>query len=162
MFGEYFTAIARIAVPIFFMITGFFYPGAVEQKREKKQIYKIFALMLTGNAIYFVWRCAEYRMADGTLVLFIKNSFTLKNAVKFLIFNESPFGGHLWYMGAALYVLVIAELLQKTKRIRLLYIITPFLLLGDLALGKYSLLLFNREFPYIIVRNWLFVGVPYC
>ncbi len=56
---------------------------------------------------------------------------------------------------------MIAELLQKTKLIRLFYIITPLLLLGDLALGKYSLLLFNRGFPYIIVRNWLFASIPY-
>lgn len=42
-----------------------------------------------------------------------------------------------------------------------MFIITPFLLVGDLVLGKYSLLFFNREFPYILVRNWLFVGIPY-
>ena len=28
-------------------------------------------------------------------------------------------------------------------------------------LGKYSILLLHREYPYIIVRNWLFVGIPY-
>lgn len=27
--------------------------------------------------------------------------------------------------------------------------------------GKYSLLLFNREFSYIYIRNFLFVGIPY-
>ena len=31
----------------------------------------------------------------------------------------------------------------------------------DLLLGKYAILVFNKEFPYIIVRNWLFVGIPY-
>ena len=28
-------------------------------------------------------------------------------------------------------------------------------------MGKYSLLLFNREIPYYYVRNYLFVGIPY-
>ncbi len=37
----------------------------------------------------------------------------------------------------------------------------PILLLTDLILGKYSLLLLNREFPFIYVRNFLFVGLPY-
>lgn len=41
------------------------------------------------------------------------------------------------------------------------FVVIPALLIGDLILGKYSLLLLGREFPYIIVRNWLFVGVPY-
>lgn len=27
--------------------------------------------------------------------------------------------------------------------------------------GKYSLLIFHREFPYILVRNFLCVGIPY-
>lgn len=30
-----------------------------------------------------------------------------------------------------------------------------------MLLGKYSILLWRREFPYILVRNWLFVGIPY-
>ena len=33
--------------------------------------------------------------------------------------------------------------------------------MGDLILGKYSVLLLGREFPYILVRNFLFVGIPY-
>lgn len=37
----------------------------------------------------------------------------------------------------------------------------PLLLIGDLILGKYSVLLLGRAFPYILVRNFLFVGIPY-
>lgn len=28
-------------------------------------------------------------------------------------------------------------------------------------MGKYSMLLFDKEFPFIYVRNFLFVGIPY-
>ena len=45
---------------------------------------------------------------------------------------------------------------QKT-----LFLAIPVLLAGDLIIGKYSLLLFGREFPAFYSRNWLFVGVPY-
>ena len=34
-------------------------------------------------------------------------------------------------------------------------------LITDLVFGKYSLLIFNREIPYILVRNFLCVGIPY-
>lgn len=44
---------------------------------------------------------------------------------------------------------------------KIFYVLTPFLLICDLILGKYSILLFNKEFPYIIVRNFIFVGIPY-
>lgn len=60
---------------------------------------------------------------------------------------------------ALLYVLIIVFLLKSNyKRLRLLI---PILLLGDLVLGKYSLMILGREFPFIYCRNWLFVGLPY-
>ena len=31
----------------------------------------------------------------------------------------------------------------------------------DLAFGMYSLVVFGKEFPYILVRNFLCVGLPY-
>lgn len=37
----------------------------------------------------------------------------------------------------------------------------PILLLTDVVFGKYSILLFGREFDYLLVRNWLFVGIPF-
>lgn len=61
-------------------------------------------------------------------------------------------------------MLLITTILLKwnsKKGKKLLYYLTPVLLLGDLMLGKYSLFLWHREFPYVVVRNWLFVGVPY-
>ena len=36
-----------------------------------------------------------------------------------------------------------------------------FLILNENPWGKYCLLLFNHEFPFIYVRNFLFVGLPY-
>lgn len=60
-------------------------------------------------------------------------------------------------MSAALYVLLIDRLELR----KLLFCIIPFLLLGDLVLGKYSLFLFNREILYYYIRNYLFVGVSY-
>lgn len=93
---------------------------------------------------------------------FLEQITTLKVIIKFLLFNDSPFSGHLWYLGAILYVLIICELINNKKFLwSILYIMTPILLLGDLFLGKYSMLFFGREFPYILVRNFLFVGLPY-
>lgn len=78
-----------------------------------------------------------------------------------MLFNESPFGYHLWYLGAILYVLLIIYLADKMNCRNLLYVFTPFLLMGDIFLGKYSMLFFGRSFPFIWVRNFLFVGLPY-
>lgn len=93
--------------------------------------------------------------------MFISNSFSVKSILQFVLFNESPFGAHLWYLGAILYVLIIIFLFEKKWHRQKLYPLIPVLLLFDLALGKYSLLLFGQSVPYFLIRNFLFVGLPY-
>ena len=157
--GEFFTALTRIAVPIFFMISGFFYSTT----SGARQIKKLFRLVVMGNGIYFVWKLA-LAAVKGEISSFLTTTFTVRNIAKFILLNESHLQSHLWYLGAILYVVVIVTMLFKLNEAKgreELYRITPFLLLGDLILGKYSLLLLHREFPYILVRNWLFVGLPY-
>lgn len=147
IFGEYFVALARIAVPAFFMISGYFY----EPEKINKQIKKAFVLVVIGNIVYFIWDliCG---FISGNMF-----SISFRECVIFLLFNVSPFGGHLWYLGAYLYVLLIVKYCNK----KFLYYSIPLLLLADLILGKYSLLLFHQEIPYVIVRNFIFVGIPY-
>ena len=57
-------------------------------------------------------------------------------------------------------MLVIVLLVDKPNCRKLLYYLTPVLLSADLAFGKYSLLIFHQS-PYILVRNFLCVGIPY-
>lgn len=161
MVGEYIVMLARIAVPIFFMITGFFYVDVARYGRTKMQIRKIFFMFIKANLLYLLWYIFLILISGDDINSSLKQITTLKVAIKFLIFNDSPFSGHLWYLGAILYVLIICELTNKKFLWDILYIITPILLLGDLSFGKYSMLLFGREFPYILVRNFLFVGLPY-
>lgn len=42
-----------------------------------------------------------------------------------------------------------------------LFYAIPLLLLLDLCFGKYSIALWGREFPYVYVRNFLCVGLPF-
>lgn len=70
-------------------------------------------------------------------------------------------GGHLWYLGAILYVLIIVYLADKFHFQKLLNILIPVFIICDLLFGKYSLLIWGKEFPVYYVRNFLFVGLPY-
>lgn len=53
--GDYFTALTRIAVPVFFMITGYFYSNIVVRHKEKQQIKKNFFLVLETNFLFLLW-----------------------------------------------------------------------------------------------------------
>lgn len=56
---------------------------------------------------------------------------------------------------------MIVLLIDRLHCRKVLYCFTPVLLIADLVFGKYSLLVFHQEFPYILVRNFLCVGIPY-
>ena len=159
--GAYFTALTRIAVPIFFMITGYYYSDTVMRNNEKRQIKKILCLIVEANVLFFIWNIALDAFRRDSIVTYVQKLFTGKSILKFLALNESPLAGHLWYLGAILYVLIIVFLMDKFNCRKILYYLTPVLLITDLMLGKYSLLIFHREFPYILVRNFLCVGIPY-
>ena len=143
------------------MITGYFYSDTVARHKEKRQIKKILYLVVGANTLFFIWNITLNILRKDSIVTYIRSIFTGKNILKFLVLNESPLAGHLWYLGAILYVLVIVLLVEKFNCRKILYYLTPVLLIADLVFGKYSLLIFHREFPYILVRNFLCVGIPY-
>lgn len=160
-FGKYFTAISRFAVPIFFIISGFFYQQTVKKGNENKQIIKILKLCIIANFIYLVYRIIMLTLNDDNILSWLQKTFSFKNFLEFIFLNESPLAVHLWYLNAFLYVLIIMKFINKYNKYKLLYFITPLLLIFDLILGKYSLLFFQQNIPYLYVRNFLFVGLPY-
>lgn len=150
-FGAYFISLARIGVPIFLMITGFFYPKIIKENKTKVQVIKILKLVLISNFIFFLWNIFKCLIFNESLTLYFEETFTIKNFLKWIIFNESPFASHLWYLNAILYVLLFGMLIRKfinnnSKIKSILYISTPCLLLIDLALGKYSVILWGGNF----------------
>lgn len=158
--SQYTTPIARIAVPIFFMITGYYYSHTVASGKENKQIKKIAILFAVSNIIFMFWELIVDFVKDKSFAAFIEKMTSPETYLNFFVFNESPFSFHLWYVGAILYVLLIVKLLNKFDKVKILYYITPFLLLADIVFGKYSKVFFGCEFSYIYLRNFIFVGLP--
>ena len=161
--GEYFLSLTRMAVPVFFMITGFFYDSVRKRGHVKAQINNVFRLFLIANLLYFGWGAVNAAV-EGSMEIFLQENFGIRKLLRFVLLNEALFSSHLWYLGALLYVLVIRAVLDKylpQSSEKILYALTPVLLIGDLMFGKYSLVVFGRTFPHVLVRNFLFVGIPY-
>ncbi len=158
--GEIVTAVNRIAVPVFFMITGWFYETTVLRGREKGQIIKVLRLVIWSSLFYFVFN-GLIAAVNGQLPDYFRSYLSIKTFVLFFALTASPFHGHLWYLSALLYVLILVGWFDRRFGRRKLYWLIPLLLLCDLIIGKYSLLLWGREFPQSLVRNWVFVGMPY-
>lgn len=111
--GDIFTPLTRIAVPMFFMITGYYYSHTKERQKEKKQIIKIFKLFASANILYLFWSIVKTFIGGESVTAFTSNAFSIKSILQFVFLNESPFGAHLWYLGAILYVLIIIFLFEK-------------------------------------------------
>ena len=159
--GVIMTSLSRIAVPVFFMITGYFYGMVKESGGKIRQIKKIAKLLVGANALYFFYGWFKNIINGKEIMGFLSSLFNLKSMFKFVVLNESPISFHLWYLCAIVYVLIIVYFFEKKWKREKLYPFIPVLLLTDLVLGKYSRLILGIELPFILVRNFLCVGLPY-
>ncbi len=159
--GENVSAVVRSAVPIFFIITGYFYKFSNQKGKKWSQIKHIFVLCFIANLGYLVWNIILQILHGNSIKHYLLGILEPKVLIKFLIFNESPVGVHLWYLSALLYGLVILYLFRSKLCEKIFYISIPVLLMVDLIFGKYSLVIFERQFPVFFVRNFFFVALPY-
>ena len=155
-YKDYVLPLTRCAVPCFFMISGYllYREGGIGVERIKRNFMHVAKITLWATVLFLFWKELT-SIRNGVYVP------SAKQMLEWIILNKCPFGFHLWYLYAYLYVLMIVLVIDKYLMWRLLFMSIPLLLLTDLVFGKYSLVVFNMEFPYIIVRNFMFVGLPY-
>lgn len=152
----------RCAVPIFFMISGYFYCFSWERKKKINQIKKLVNLAIAINIFYLVVNGSVSLVKGMPIYDYMVSTISLKKVLLLMMTNDNAISGHLWYMSAIIYTLIFFGLfpeLNSYKKFR--YVIIVALLVGDLVLGKYSLLILKHEFPLWMSRNFLFVGIPY-
>lgn len=149
--GKVIAAIARFAVPIFFMISGYFaYKKDNQNKHIKRHIIKLLKLSIITITIYYIYYYHNY-------YLFLEQLLTIDNLKYFLLFNEVPFENWLWFLFALIYVYIIYFII---KNIKYKYYLIPILLILNIIIGYLTALdvLNLREF---VVRNFLLLGLPF-
>ena len=142
-------AIARIAVPLFFMITGYYLPTMNDEK-FKKYIYKIIYLTVISTLFYALISYTEF--GNGKFFNWFTQTFKIKKLCCWLFLNTTPIAAHLWYFYALLYVLIIIYTARIFKKINLLYKTIPLLFLGNYIFSYFHVLFY---------RNFLFTGLLY-
>lgn len=162
--GNILADFARIAVPIFLLVSGFFSYNN-DEKKLKKKIKHIFLLMLISNIVYFIWKIFLLGNLDS-IKLFVKNLVLPKTIFKFLIFNDNPFRTHLWYFNAILYCYIIMYLYKKYINIKFKKYISKSLIgISFILLGIYIITTIfyfsNNSDKLYVLRNFVFVGFPF-
>ncbi len=152
--GGEFLILCRFAVPVFFMITGFFYPETVAKKRELKQFGKIFTITIGANLFYLLWEILLAVEKRENIKEALLARFEERVPEDFILWNFSPLSPHLWYLQALLYVLVIAFIVEHLGLRKLAYLAIPVLLAGSLIKGSYSLVFCGkRRLSYLLCKE---------
>lgn len=149
------------AVPVFFMITGFFYNETVGSGSKKRQIRKIAILALVGNLIHIGWRCFKHLLNGEPIQAFVAEVMNPEALLNLVVFNQPVWRTSMWYINALLIVLV---LIYRVKWVdpQKLYLLIPVLLVLNLVLGTYSFILPGNEHILLCYsRNFLLCGIPY-
>ena len=154
--------LCRFAVPVFFMITGFFYSETVAHRRELKQIGKILTITIGANLFYLIWKVLLALENENNIKDALLARFEERMPEDFILWNFSPLSPHLWYLQALVYVLVIAFIVEHLGLRKLAYLAIPVLLAGNLIKGNYSLLLLGKDYCHVYyARNFLYCGLPF-
>lgn len=153
----------RVAVPFFFVVSGYFYIGKLMAGKKPffHYIANILSVYILWSAIYIAFFYVRNVMIKGRqLEKFINNR--LKN---FFIYGTA---GHLWYIPALIIAVLVVTIFYKLHLIKLLAIASLALyVLGVLSCSYYKIgiqipqlqpLLENENLLWIR-RHW-FMGLP--
>jgi len=167
--GMVLAVFARMIVPIFLMITGFFSLSKVSNGNDGRPVFAIrggyaglvkpLKLLFLSNGLYLVIGICDH-LADGTVQEYLQDVFSWEKIRDMLIFNKSPFAYHLWYLFALVYALAFVITMDKLGLRKVLYVLTPFLIAADFIFGRYSKFILGRYFPVAYTRNWLIFVTP--
>ena len=160
--GSIVDALSRFAVPVFFMVSGYFaYSNSTERLMSKMK--KIIKKYFFGAAIY----CCFYAiltLCDSGFKAAVWYGVSYFNPVfvfKFVVFNLPRSSEHLWFLVALIYVYGLQYFIVKWKVKDIVYLWTGIaLLIIHLLLGV-GLSAFEVVVPIYMIRNFLFMGYPF-
>lgn len=145
--------VIRAAVPMFFLISGYYYPQLLESGKFWKHVKKLVVMVLLSSLFYgmikFLISCH-----NGDISEWLHNTFSLGNIFNCFINGNDLFIFHLWFFYALIYDLILLKLADKYGFMKCLKVLTPILLF---------VFLFSNFFQtgYSWKRNFLFFGLPF-
>ena len=159
--GEIIKGIARFAVPLFFLISGYFAYGREDAVLRRREIH-ILRLYMGAVAVYYLWAAIRYFLSQRTFAqmgaeLFPDGGRTVSDL---LFFNRTAMAPHLWFMGALVYCYLFYRLLARKRLEERAYLLIPVLLAANLLLGE-GRGLTGIAVPVRWIRSFWLTGFPF-
>lgn len=160
--GSLMDALARFAVPLFFVVSGF-YSYQISLSKIKKRTKNIIWLSLFSTLLYTAFNITRLLLSGNAagIPTYFERYLNLKVLVRLFVFNIPLSSEHLWFLFALIYVYVIFYLVTKYKiSDAWVWGISVFFLFLHILLGEFALA-FGVDSPTTIIRNFLLMGVPF-
>lgn len=120
-YGPYWiNPISRIAVPLFFMITGYYFVTFSAISKFRKHFRKILIMTISAS-LFYGFLSFSSAIYFGTFDNWFDSKFNLKTIAVYTLFDLDLFQIHLWYFYALAYDLLIIYFLTRKKK-RIIYI----------------------------------------
>ncbi len=153
--GAIFGSLGKIAVPYFFMVSGYYLfsqDQLLVKHKAKKNIKKISIIIIQASIVYSCLRLVKhfYYHIDISSQRFV--------LWKFLLYNDFMFTEHLWYVFSIFYVFVIVWILSFFRLFKYLIYSVPFLLIIHFIA---TLLARSNMTFFAVDLNWLTAGLPF-
>lgn len=151
--------LTRLAVPIFFMISGYYYPSLVRRGRFWTHIKKLTVLTIAAMAFYVIigylmaawpgntpeWESTEEWRA---------RVFNLRSVVSLVALGGGAFTAvHLWFLVCSIYCLLIFKAVDRLGLSRLWRYVVPILI------AMSALIMLHGGGLMRVLRSWEFAGL---
>lgn len=166
--GTIVKGIARFAVPLFFIISGYFTICSDEKMIWKvigKKIRHIMVLLAYCSMLWIFYEFVMHCFVGNKISVyaFLKQFFAPRNFYTLLLFNNpSGFlggGGVLWFMFALVYCYVAFGLIAKTKTYCIAYMFIPITLILNFSI-EHGVIQFAEKYNTMFVTNFWVFGYP--
>ena len=162
---KYLIPISRLAVPCFFMISGYFLydqEHLIISQKIKKAIKKILLLSIKIHIVYLIVVGLFNYFYDGNIRIRL---YDWDFWAKLILYGESiPFykyGNNVfWYLTAYIETLIIIYYFNYKGWLKYLFFLIPVGLLSNLVLGRYSFM-FGGPYSYLLRCNFFTMGIPF-
>lgn len=157
MAGKIVSIIARVAVPVFFMCSGYFLNkiGECDSFIIKKKVFHIIKIIIPAVILYIGYTI--YR--EG--IRYVISEINIANLAKLIVFNAPQISSmHLWFLFALVYVYIIYFAMCKLKFQRFKILIAALCLAVNLLIRE-VLFALGIDILAQFVRNAYFFGLPF-
>lgn len=167
------SSVSIVAVPVFFIISGYLYQSVtVRKKKQKEQILKIAKMFCLSFVFYIVWYGIVFPLIKGGAVTTaLAEQISVVAMLKLLLLNAPTHGYHLWYLATLVYVLCIETVVDRFIGLHNAQKRTSGNAGKYIEVSVFALLVIGVIIPPIcnvlevpfrieLVRNFLFEGFP--